>query len=400
MAVYRVRAKNGAGKTLSLLRESASEDALVQSLAREGLFPTEILQDTASPGGGGGLKTGRKNIEEFTATLALMLESGLSLKDSLDVSRRTAGKGKLRELSEVILMRIAKGDSFSKSLDALRGFPPVYRGLVNVGERTGNLETVIRELSGYLEEERKIREKVSNALAYPLLVLVSALSGMVFLSIGLLPRISEMFAGFGALGTGRVNEIASTMRTMSIALSAFAAAGVTAFITLFIAGKRSERAGIAIDRALFSLPLAGGFLMRKEMLSFTFAMEALTSSGVGVEDALEEASRVVTNRALRQELMTIRSEIVRGVRFSDAVGASRILPGQAKIWIGIGEETGAVEKVFAQLGRYYRRELESFSSRLMVLVEPAVILLVGIIVIFLVTSFIVPLFSLFGSVLE
>src|SRR5208337_2409128 len=136
-----------------------------------------------------------------------------------------------------------------------------------------------------------------------------------------------------------------------------------------------------------------------ELLSFSFAMESLTSAGVSVEEALSEAAGSVGNTALKHEIMEVRENVMKGEQLSTAFARSALFPARVGRWVGIGERVGHVEKVFTQLRAYYQQEVEKWISRLMALIEPAFIVVLGILIILFVVLFIVPVFSLYGNIL-
>jgi general secretion pathway protein F len=168
---------------------------------------------------------------------------------------------------------------------------------------------------------------------------------------------------------------------------------------MLVARRRGGGLAIRIDRFLLAVPLVSTFLGQREMLNFSFAMEALTAAGVGVEEALAEGAGVMTNLALAQEVRALRERLLRGERLSEAFAASKLLPERIAQWMAIGERVGHVEKVFGQLRAYYQREVDKWIDRLMALIEPALIAGLGILIIAFVVLFILPVFSLYGAVL-
>jgi type IV pilus assembly protein PilC len=399
---FRVTVRDRAGKRLTVYREAENGSALARTLSKEGLFAVEIAEDReGSRGTDRELgRVSRKTVEEFSASLALLLESGLSFKDALSVQSRTAGKSGIKTLTEWLLRRITRGCSFSAALaEAGHAFPPVYRGLVRVGERTAGLERVMKELASYLEEERKIREKISNALLYPALVLSAAFAGTVVLAVFVLPRMNEMFSSLGSEAAANLAGTAGVIKTAAGAAAGLLGCGILSALLMSVLRRVSPGFAVELARLSLKVPVLGAFTLRKEMLSFAFAMETLCASGVPMEDALSEAAGVLSNRAIAAEILIARERVIRGARLSDALAGCSLIPGTVRMWVGIGEETGGADRVFRQLSAYYRRETETFSARLMVMAEPAVTLLVGAVVLALAAGFVVPLFGAFGSVL-
>jgi len=192
------------------------------------------------------------------------------------------------------------------------------------------------------------------------------------------------------------------MRSLGTGLAA-AAAVLGALLVLALgalaARRRGGRLAVRIDRALLAVKPVSALLARREMLNFAFAMEALTAAGVGVEEALAEGAAVLGNRALAEEARAVRERLLRGERLSAAFAAGGLFPERVAQWTAIAERTGHVERVFGQLCAYYQREVDTWIDRTMALVEPVLIAGLGILVVLFVVFFILPVFSLYGSVL-
>ncbi len=139
--------------------------------------------------------------------------------------------------------------------------------------------------------------------------------------------------------------------------------------------------------------------MARELLNFTFSMEALTGAGVSVEEALAEGAGTLTNRALQEEVRAIRASLLKGEKLSSSFARSALFPERISRWMAIGERVGHVEKVFGQLRSYYQQEVEKWISRLMALIEPALIVGLGALIVAFVVFFIIPIFSLYGNLM-
>jgi type II secretory pathway component PulF len=324
----------------------------------------------------------------------------LSLKDSLEVAHAVSHRGPGSQLVALLLERIRKGASFAGALDAAASsFPSVYRGMVRIGERIGSLDQVFPRLSSYLTDEKKLRERVAAALLYPAIVLGVALMSAILIVVVLFPRLREIFA---QLGPGKATRVESLMSSL-ILTSAVSAALIVPAVILAIWAIRARRRGgslaLRIDAFALRLPLVSTFLMQRELLNFSFAMESLTAAGVSVEEALSEAAGSVRNSALKNGIMEVRENVMKGEQLSTAFARSALFPARVGRWVGIGERVGHVEKVFTQLRTYYQQEVEKWISRLMALIEPAFIVVLGILIILFVVLFIVPIFSLYGNIL-
>jgi len=401
MPAYLCRVANDSGKIEELRREAATEDSCLRECASQGLF---VISVRAAEGGGaagrGGERISRKSLSEVTDILALMLASGLSLKDSLEIAQGIFDRGESNALIARLLGRLRKGSSFADALEASGvGIPPFYSGMVRIGERIGTLDQVLARLSSFLKEEKALRERFSSALIYPCIVLGVAAACAVFIVAFLFPRLEEIFSDLGPAMGGNVRNIMGGMRVALLIAGFIALALGAAIAALTLARRKEGRKALRVDSLVLSVPLVSRFLVRREILNFAFAMEALTSAGVSVEEALSEGSGALTNRALKRAALDVRDRLLKGEKLSAAFAASPAFPERIARWMGVGERIGHVEKVFGQLRAYYQQEVEKWISRIMALIEPVLIVGLGIVIILFVVFFIVPIFSLYGNVM-
>jgi type II secretory pathway component PulF len=400
MPVYACRVADGKGKTRELLREAASEESLLRELASRELHVLSLRERRGARARDPSRRRfSRKLVVELTDLLSLMMGSGLSLKDSLEVAQTVFDRGAGSDLSTMLLERIRKGNSFHAALEgAGESFPPVYRGLVRVGERIGTLDTVFAQLSAYLNGAKKLRERLGTALIYPAIVLGVAIASMVLMAVLVLPMAQDLFAGLGGEAAAKLSELTASL-VGSAAIGLAVAAAIGAFV-LFLAVDRRKggRTSVAVDALLLRSPLVP-LVASREMLAFSFAMETLTGAGVGVEEALNEASGATGNGALRAAIVEVRRGVLRGERLAHGFSRNPIFPGRFAHWVGVGEKVGRVDRVFGQLRLYYQQEVEKCIQRLTALIEPALIVFLGLLILLFVVSFVVPLFSLYGGAL-
>ena len=399
MNSYRCRVSDAAGRVTLVVRESSTEEALLAELASEGRYPLSIEAITDEPAAARG-RFPRKTVIELTDTLSIMIDAGLSVKDSLALCRSVFPGGGPGQLVSLLVSRIRKGGSFHSVIDELPGsFPPVYRGLVRIGERLGSLEQVLKQLSRYLNEDKKLRDKLLGSLLYPMLVLAVAIVGVAAIVLVVFPRLKAVLGAFGEGSAGRIDALFASISTSFIvggALILLLAAGVALLLAVRSRGGPAAR---AVDALLLRVPLVGAAVLNTNLFLFFFALQILAASGVSVEESLSEGAGVLTNHALRAGTLKMKAQIETGVRLSSAFLSQPLFPERIGRWVAIGESVGSIERVFGELKGYYQSELEKWTTRFMNLIEPALIILVGALVMYLVATFIIPIFSLFGSLL-
>ncbi len=399
MPHYHGRALTASGEEVSFTQEAASRDELASALRDRGLIAVRIAA-RAGRERGMGRQIPRRAVIDLTDTLSLLLTSGLSLKDALAITLTIFRAGPVHRAASTLLDRIRKGSSLFQALESYElSFPPIYRGLVRIGEKIGSLENVFARLSAYLKETRRFRERMVNALLYPGLILVFALIGVGLLGFFIIPKIEEIYA---RVGLGAPQEMAARMvllKRMFWVIGAGISAAAAAAVGLRLAYRRLPRFAALWDRSRLEIPLLGRMGLYRDLLTFLFAMETLTESGYPVEDALDEAAAALSNRALRASIREIEARVRRGVMLSQAFREHPVFPERIGQWMLIGERSGQVETVFRQLRFYYQEEVDKWSTRLMVLAEPVFMILVGVVIVAFVFVFVLPIFSIYQGVI-
>lgn len=399
MPSFRCSVALPSGKVSSVVREAESAEAAARAAAAAGevLVSVERAEGRSSTRGG---RKEREAVREFTEMMGLLTEAGLSLRDALEVASSAASGPRVRALAEGLSDAVRKGSTFAAAVAAADDrFPPLYRGMVAVGDRVGSVEKIFPRLASYLRDRKALSDKVSGALAYPLFVLAVSGLGTLGLVFFLLPRLEAIFLGFGgpAAATIRAN-VAAMKAAFGVLAAAMAACGAAAAAAAVARG-RDEGFARSLDALALRLPAVGSFASAAETLNFAFAMETLASGGVPVEAALAEAAAVVANRAYRAAVLEAREEVLRGKALSAAFAGRKELPPYLARWMAVGERTGQTEKVFSQVRSYFQAEVERRSTRFMALAEPALVALIGGLLLALVVGFVVPLFSMYGSIL-
>jgi type II secretory pathway component PulF len=401
MPLFLCRVSDGQGRVEEFLREAVSEEPLVRELSARDLFVLSVqeLQQGVSPEQRE-RRFPRKVVGDLTDLLSLMLGSGLSLKDSLEIAQTVFSRGPGNALVVHLLERIRKGSTFALALENTGGsFPAVYRGMVKIGERIGSLDQVFTRLSAYLKDEKKLGERFSAALLYPAIVLGVAFVSALLVVFILFPRLREIFS---QLGPGMGERVETLMRSLNTAFVVIGIVIVLAVGSLLFTARARRRGGalaLRIDALILRIPLASTFLMDRELLNFAFAMETLTAAGVSVEEALSEGAGAIANKALAAAVSGVRDRVLKGEPLSSAFSHDSLFPERIPRWVGVGERVGHVEKVFGQLRAFYQQEVEKWINRLMTLIEPALIVAMGIMIVLFVVLFIIPIFSLYGNIL-
>nr|WP_281389012.1 type II secretion system F family protein [Spirochaeta isovalerica] len=324
--------------------------------------------------------------------MALMLKSGLTVRDALKVSASAFRDKKTGRLISTLSDALNKGISLPDALDSLGSdFSPLYRGMVRIGDQTGSMDSIFVKLSGYLNDEKAMKEKIRGALIYPLMVIIVLLLFMIVIFFFIFPRLKNSFSGQS------LDLVFTRFQLMMLAFLIPMTIFMILVISLIAASKTSGPARFMADKIFLRIPIAGNISLLRSCLNLTFSLEVLTSSGFPIESAIRECRAVIANSVLNEALNRIGNNIVKGMKLSDAFSREKVWPERIALWVGVGEASGDVGAVFSQLKTYFQGELDKRTSRIMVLIEPALILLMGGFMILFVILFVVPLFGIFGA---
>ena len=302
MVNYDCRLADASGRVFNERRSAPDEASLMRGLAGTGLYLLSCTPEAERRAKSRRLYS-EKTVQEFTKTLAVLLQAGLSLENALAVAQGAFPNGQARQLISQLLAGLRKGESFSQILDSLENtFPQVYRGMVRIGERTGKLEPMFVRISDYMDSQKTLMDKVKNALAYPILVL--AVVGLLILGIVffLLPKMQDLFGHMGSAMPHSIVRALALMNVMKYAILVMAIVIVAIVISTRAIKARGKKGGVVLDRYLLSLPGVGRFVMLRESLSFSFVMETLVAAGISLEDALDESPGVLRNEAMRADI--------------------------------------------------------------------------------------------------
>jgi type II secretory pathway component PulF len=250
-----------------------------------------------------------------------------------------------------------------------------------------------------MRDQKKLRDKTAGALAYPVLVLIVSILGAAVLAFFVIPRMEMIFSGFGGEA---LEKIRGNIRSIKIFLTLlFFTILLMALGLLSLKGMAETNKDLALflDSRILYIPVIGTFIASWETLNFTFAMEVLTGGGISVEAAIEEAGKLVFNRAYRRSLGMVQDKVLNGGSLARAFSEEKTFPPCMSQWILVGERSGKTEKIFSRIRSYFQDEIEQRISQFLVLIEPIMITAVGLIIMGLVAGIILPLFSIYGSIL-
>lgn len=329
----------------------------------------------------------------FNQELLALVKAGLPIIQSLDImlerQKNPAFREILTDIREKIKSGVALSDAFASYGDL---FPPIYSTSLRAGERSGDLEGVLRRFLRYQKMIVTLRKRVSGALIYPvILILLSSMMVFIMLTV-VIPKFTEFFAGFDAelpAFTRLMIAIAMFLRHNLLLVLAGAAGG------FFLLRKWMTTAGRMLwDRFKLHMPIVGGIFHRFAVLQFVQSLGTLLSGGTPMVPALEIASQSVTNQAVSSKVFGIIQNVREGEPLWRSLDATGVIGDLAVEMIKVGESTGALTEMLTNVSEFYDEEIEARLGRMVAAIEPLILVFMGLVIAVLLYAFYLPLFQL------
>lgn len=398
MPTFRYKAYNASGATVTGSIEADSERQALAQLKGKGLLPREAHEegatDTAATSFSFQRGVSAADLSLFTRRLATLVASSVPLYEAMGSLHEQEENGALKRVLARVSARIAEGASLSRAFAAEpRVFGESYVSMVAAGEASGALDAVLDRLADFLEEQEQVRGRVTSALAYPILMVLVGGGVMLFLLTAVIPKIVVIFEDSKAalpLITIALIKLSHFLRGWWWLPAGMAIASVP----LYRKAMLRDNLRLKRDELLLKIPLAGGMLQRLILSRFARVLGLLLASGVPIIRALEITSEVLVNRVYRGFLREVMEEVAQGGSLSGSLRKSPLFPPLLVHLAGVGEKSGALEAMLLKAGIAYEREFNSRLTRLMGLMEPLLVLAMGVAVGIVVMAVLLPIFEM------
>jgi type IV pilus assembly protein PilC len=397
MAVFAFSGRTRTGQTISGEMEAPSREAVVAQLRRQQVLATSIkpkARDIAISIPGFGAKANEKDLAIITRQLATMIDAGLPLVQCLDILAQQQEKKFLKSTLQDIRQDVEGGSTFSA---ALKKHPKVFSGLytnmVEAGEAGGILDTILNRLAAYIEKAMTLKKRVKTAMFYPATIVSVALVVVTFLLMYVIPTFEQLFAGFGAslpLPTVIVLKLSNFVQAYIL----FIVGGLVGTVVGLRMYYRTEGGKRAIDGLLLRLPIFGTLIRKVAVAKFTRTLGTLVSSGVGILDGLDITARTAGNKVVEDAILKARTTIAQGKTIAEPLQASKVFPPMVTQMIAVGEQTGALDRMLNKIADFYDEEVDSSVAGLTSLLEPLLVIFLGVIIGGVVIAMYLPIFKL------
>lgn len=391
--VYNWEAKEPSGNLRKGEMEAASVAVVRATLRRMGLNPTTVRKQAQPLFGGGRVK--EKDIVVMTRQLATMINAGLPVVQAIDLLGKGTGKMGMRKLMMDVKRHLEEGERLSEAFAHFPAyFDRLYVALVAAGEMGGILDTILLKLATYREKSLALKSKIKSAMFYPSAIVTVAFGVTAILMIFVIPRFAQLFTSFGAnlpVLTQFVINVSNEFVRYWFLVFGIPIGGVAAMI---YAHKHSRRFREGWDRLLLRMPIIGDVMLKGAIARFTRTFSTMHGAGVPMTESLETIARSSGNVVIENAISKARDAVASGTRLSEPLRETGLFPPMVTQMIAIGEESGAMEEMLAKVADFYEGEVDEAVNRMTSLMEPAIMVVLGVIIGTLVISMYLPIFKL------
>ena len=434
MATFQYIAKDSAGNETRGTVEAGDRNSAIASVRAMGLLPTALgeVKGSAAPApaksapkgakaapkakGGGGLKKDikinlkmpkflrrrikTKILTQFTRQLATLVNAGLPLMRGIEVLKRQMKDPQMQEALAGISDNIAAGGTFSESLTAYpKIFDKLYINMVKAGEAGGVLEVVLGRLAEFAEKSERIKNKVKGAMIYPCVVLVAAVGITWFLLVMVIPKFKQVFNDMlGGQALPQITELVIQASEFMQNNGLQIGAAVVALIILFKVVAKTEKGAYLLDVAKLKMPVTGTLTQRSAVSKFTRTLGTLLSSGVPILQSLMITRDTTGNRVLTNAIQNVHDAVKEGESMTQPLSQCKVFPPMVVSMVEVGEETGALADMLTRIANTYDDEVDNAVAGMTAAIEPALIIVLAVVVGTIVVAMFMPMIKIIGSV--
>ena len=400
MAIFKYKAINSEGQRIEGSQSADSESQIREMLLSNQYYPLSIEKENSKSKKSFSFnrKVKLKDIAVFCRQFYVMLDSGLSIGKTLNILIEQGEKPKLREALIGVNSDIKRGETLASSMGKRKDvFPKLLTSMIDAGERSGNLDIILKRMAEYYEKETKIRGKIKSAMIYPIVLGVVAIIAITFILTFVMPTFVQMF---------EENNVELPMSTKMVLGTSkmLGKYGIIFFLVLVIGiillGKylKSEEGQYKLSVINLKLPVIKKLTQKIVVSRFTRTMGIVSSSGMSLVTSLEIVASVVGNKIAEKELLKVKEKVLKGEGLGDSIMNIKIFPPMLASMVKIGEEAGSLDSILDKTADFYDDELEREIQTATALIEPAMIVIMGVIIGFLLISILTPMFKMYNSI--
>ncbi|MDU1476087.1 MAG: type II secretion system F family protein [Clostridium perfringens] len=400
MANFKYKAINSEGQRIEGSQSADSESQVREMLLSNQYYPLSIEKENSKSKSSFSFnrKVKLKDIAVFCRQFYVMLDSGLSIGKALNILIEQGEKPKVREALIGVNGDLKRGETLANSMRKRKDvFPNLLTSMIDAGERSGNLDIILKRMAEYYEKETKIRGKIKSAMIYPIVLGVVAIIAITFILTFVMPTFVQMF---------EENNVDLPMSTKMVLGTSkmLGKYGIIIFLILVTAiillGKylKSEEGQYKLSVINLKIPVIKKLTQKIIVSRFTRTMGIVSSSGMSLVTSLEIVASVVGNKIAEKELLKVKEKVLKGEGLGDSIMKIKIFPPMLASMVKVGEEAGSLDSILDKTADFYDDELEREIQTATALIEPAMIVLMGVIIGFLLISILTPMFKMYNSI--
>jgi len=398
MPTFAYTARTSSGELKSATLEAASRDDAVAQLRRQRLSIVKVDEKKAAAQAGRGGTITLRDIVIFTRQFSTMINAGLPLVQALDILSRQSENKTLQAVIRQVVFDVESGNTVA---DAMRrhpkAFSDLYTNMVAAGEAGGILDTILNRLAIFMEKNEALVRKVKGAMVYPTVIMCVAALCVIVLLVKVIPTFATMFGDAGIalpLPTQVVIGLSDFLMQKWYLLLGLLAGGAV-FVRQYYTTPSGQ---LVIDRLLLRLPVLGDVLRKSAVSRFTRTLGTLISSGVSILDGLEITAKTSGNRVVQDAILESRASIAGGDTISGPLQKSDVFPPMVISMIAVGEQTGGLDEMLSKIADFYDDEVDAAVSGLLALLEPIMIVFLGVVVGGMIVAMYLPIFDMVNAV--
>ena len=400
MPIYLWEGKNRNNIVQKGEMDASSEDVVRSNLNRLRITPTKIkkkpkdLFENVSflqP------KVTQRDVILFCRQFSTMIDAGLPIIQCMDILHAQQENATFKKMLKNIKEQVESGSTLADSLKKYPNqFDDLFVNMVSAGEAGGILDTILRRLSAYMEKAAKLKSQVKGAMTYPIVTMVIAVAVVAIILVFVIPVFQEMFADMGGALPGPTLIVVAMSEFVKSKIH-WIIIGVIIFIFAFRKYYKTEKGRKIVDATMLKLPVFGILIRKVAVAKFTRTMGTMLSSGVAILEALDIVAKTSGNKTVEQAIYTVRSGIAEGRTMADPLAESGVFPAMVCQMISVGESTGALDAMLEKIADFYEEEVDQAVDNLTSLIEPFMLVFLGVVIGTLVVAMYMPIFKMAGA---
>ncbi len=394
------KGRNGRGSMEEGVLSAENRDAAAAILKRQNIQVVNLREAERRirlmPKIGGNVPA--KKLSIFTRQFSVMLDAGLPLVQCLEILGGQEDHKVFKKIIDDVRSDVEGGTSLAEAMRRhSAAFDNLYVNMIAAGEAGGILDIILQRLSTYIEKSVKLKNQVKSAMTYPVAVIVIAMGVVAVILLKVIPVFAQMFASMGA----QLPWLTRMVVTASDILQSYAL-WVGALIAFIIVALRewhkTYRGARVLDRAVLAIPVLGMLMRKIAIARFCRTLATLTSSGVPILDGLEITARTSGNAIIEDAIMSVRKSVEEGKTISQPLSETKVFPSMVCQMISVGEQTGALDAMLSKIADFYEDEVDTAVNGLMKLIEPIMIVFLGVVIGTIVVAMYLPMFSILTQI--